>query len=157
MKIIPKTYIFLFIWSTIPIYAQSLSGHLTAHPFQEMTLEGFENFTTLELVKTQADSLGNFSLTYPKDYSGMALLKTQDNNSTVVLLSGADIRLQGTHITETDSLLLNAGPNKDFFTYALAHSRRRNALNAWKYLDRLYDKNTRFSKQKKIKKAIACR
>ena len=134
--------------------AQTILGNLEDHGFQEITIEGFDYYNTVTLAETEADSLGNFSLQYPKDYKGLALLKSQDNNSLVVLLSGENIQLQGTHIREIDSLVLTESENKTFFDYALAHSSRRNALNAWKHLDRLYDKNTSFSKQKKIKKAI---
>lgn len=137
------------------VNAQILTGTLTAHRFQEITLEGFNHFEPLELGTTQTDSLGNFSLDYPRDYEGMALLKSQDGNNLVLLLGGDALSVQGTHLTETDRLTFSESQNKAFFTYALGHGDRKNALNAWKHLDRLYRKSKNFTAQTNVRKAIA--
>ena len=151
-----KKYFLLFaLIAQAVLHGQSLTGTLTAHPFQEITLEGFNHFEPFELGTTQADSLGNFSLNYSKDYKGMALLKTHDKNSLVVLLSGEPIQLKGTHITEIDSLWFNESQNKTFFDYALAHSNRKSALRAWHYLDELYQNTEIFAPQKKLRKTLS--
>ena len=109
----------------------------------------------MELGKIQADSLGNFSLNYPKDYKGMALLKTEDKNNLVLLLGKESLlTLNGTHITETDSLELNASENKTFFNYAMGQGYRTNAINAWNYLDKLYKMEGQFTTQEKVKRTI---
>jgi peroxiredoxin len=149
-----KHFFFLFFWGTIAVPAQSISGYLLDHGGQEIVLEGFDYFNTVALGKTQIDSLGNFNLSYPKDYSGMGLLKTQDNSSLVVLLSGENIMLQGSHLKETNGLVLSEGQNKTFFNYAVAHGQRKNALGAWKYLDKIYETSSTFAEQKKLRKAI---
>lgn len=145
------TFLLLVISTTT---AQTLTGNLSQHKGQTVTLTGFNYYQNYELVKDTIDAKGDFSLHYPKDYKGMALLKTQDGNNLVLLLDGNSLSLQGTHITETDSLTFNENQNKTFFTYALAHSHRKNALNAWKHLDQLYRRNKSFSQQKAIKQAI---
>ena len=139
---------------SIIVTAQTLTGTLKHHVGQQVSLTGFNYYDSYELAKSTIDSLGHFTLNYPKDYKGMALLKTQDGNNLVLLLDGNSLSLQSTHITETDSLIFNESQNKTFFTYALAHSRRKNALNAWKHLDQLYRRNKSFSQQKVIKQAI---
>jgi hypothetical protein len=133
----------------------NLKRTLNRHTGQQMILMGFSNYKTIELSKTQADSLGHFTLHYPKDYKGMASLKTEDNNSLVLLLGNESLlTLKGTHITETDSLQLNASENKTFFNYAMGQGFRTNATNAWKYLDKLYKMEGQFAQQKKVKRTI---
>ena len=150
-----KHFLLLTILIQATLQAQHITGTFKQHALQEITLEGFEYYNILELGKTQADSLGNFSLNYPKDYKGMALLKTEDKNSLVLLLGKESLlTLKGTHITETDSLQLNASENKTFFNYAMGQGYRANALNAWKYLDKLYRMEEQFIQQKKVKRTI---
>ena len=134
--------------------AQTITGILKHHAGQELSLVGFNNYKTVKLAKTQTDSLGNFTLNYPKAYKGMALLKSQDKNSLVLLLSQTLTTIKGTHISETDSLQLNATENKLFFNYAMGQGYRTNALNAWKYLDKLYSTQALFKKQKIAKNSI---
>jgi thiol-disulfide isomerase/thioredoxin len=134
--------------------AQTITGILKYHAGQELSLVGFNNYKTVELAKTQTDSLGNFTLNYPKAYKGMALLKSQDKNSLVLLLNQTFTIIKGTHISETDSLQLNATENKIFFNYAKGQGYRTNALNAWKYLDKLYNTQALFKKQETAKNSI---
>jgi hypothetical protein len=137
------------------LQAQNITGTFKQHAGQELMLTGFEYYNTLELGKIQADSLGNFSLNYPKDYKGMALLKTEDKNSLVLLLGKESLlTLKGTHITETDSLELNASENKTFFDYAIGQGYRTNATKAWNYLDKLYKMEGQFNTQEKVKRTI---
>ena len=146
--------VILIISIALQLNAQNIKGNFPFNAHQEIVLEGFKNYTTTELAKTQADSLGNFSINYPKNYTGMALLKSQDKNSLVLLLNQENIVLEGTHLSETDSLQQNATANKQFFDYAMAQSYRKSANKAWKHLDNLYQNKTYFPKQCKIKKAI---
>ena len=134
--------------------AQTITGILKHHAGQELSLTGFNNYKTVALAKTQTDSLGSFTLNYPKNYKGMALLKSQDKNSLVLLLNQTFTTIKGTHISETDSLQLNATENKLFFNYAMGQGYRTNALNAWKYLDKLYNTQVLFKKQEIAKNSI---
>ena len=150
-----KGFFILALLVQTVLQGQILSGKLTAHAFQEVTLVGFDNYSTLTLAKTQIDSIGNFTLDYSKHYTGMAMLKTQDKNDLTLLLDGNPLSLQGTHITEVNHLEQSEGQNKTFYAFALSHSDRNNALSAWNYLDKLYGKSKIFDEQIKIKKAIA--
>jgi len=151
-------YLCIILITILPlrqVNAQTIKGTLKHHTGQQMILMGFSNYKTVELSKTQADSLGHFTLNYPDDYKGMALLKTEDNNSLVLLLGKESLlTLQGTDITETDSLQLNASENKTFFNYAMGQGYRTNATNAWNYLDKLYKMEGQFVQQKKVKRTI---
>lgn len=147
--------VFITILTLKQTNAQAISGNLKHHAGQEFTFQGFDYYETKDLATTIADSLGNFTLHYPKEYKGMALLKSQDKNSLVLLLGKEPfVTIQGTHITETDSLQFNATENATFFKYAIGQGYRTNALNAWKYLDKLYNMDKQFTEQKKVKKII---
>lgn len=147
--------VFITILTLKQTNAQAISGNLKHHAGQEFTFQGFDYYETKDLATTVVDSLGNFTLHYPKEYKGMALLKSQDKNSLVLLLGKEPfVTIQGTHITETDSLQFNATENATFFKYAIGQGYRTNALNAWKYLDKLYNMDKQFTEQKKVKKII---
>ena len=144
----------LLITSLQQAAAQTLTGQLKQHAGQSLTLTGFNYYKNYELANTTADSLGIFTLNYPKTYTGMALLKTQDSNSMILLLNQQPITLTGTHIAERDRLVFNNSESKLFFEYALAKGLRNNALSAWGYLENLYNKQPLFLKQKNVIKVI---
>jgi len=145
----------LLLANILQANAQTLKGTLTEHKGQTITLTGFNYYKTQELSKTVADSIGNFTLNYPKGYRGMAVLKTQDNSSLVLVLTAQNIRLKGNHLKEPDSLVFaNSTSNTNFMYYAKAQGLYTNSLSAWRYLDELYQKEQLFSDQKRIKKAI---
>lgn len=150
-----KYALVLFIMLQVVMQAQTISGTLKNHKLQEVILHGFDYYNTVELVKTRIDSLGNFNMNLPEDYSGMALLKTEDKKNLVVLIDNDKLSIKGTYITELDSLLFNKGQNKKFFEYALAHGYRRNATNALKYLLKVYQESKNLNKQSELKKVIA--
>ena len=150
-----KTLILIALIFTVQqTTAQTITGILKHHAGQELSLTGFNNYKTVALAKTQTDSLGSFTLNYPKNYKGMALLKSQDKNSLVLLLNQTFTTITGTHISETDSLVFNNTENKLFFNYAIGQGYRTNALNAWKYLDKLYNTQALFKKQEIAKNSI---
>tara|TARA_B110000240_G_scaffold196233_1_gene247887 strand:- start:657 stop:1997 length:1341 start_codon:yes stop_codon:yes gene_type:complete len=144
----------LLITSLQQTTAQTLTGQLKQHAGQTITLTGFNYYKNYKLANTIADSLGIFTLNYPKTYTGMALLQTQDKNSMILLLNQKPITLKGTHILERDHLVFNNTENKLFIEYALAKGQRNNALSAWGYLENLYSKQPLFLKQKNVAKVI---
>ena len=72
-----KTLILIALIFTVQqTTAQTITGILKHHAGQELSLTGFNNYKTVALAKTQTDSLGSFTLNYPKNYKGMAILKS---------------------------------------------------------------------------------
>ena len=150
-----KVFILITLMYGVLTTAQNLKGTLKQHKGQKITLTGFNYYKTLELGKTIADSLGNFTLNYPKNYKGMAILKTQDNSSLVFVLTEPNIHIKGTHLRETDSLqFINSKENINFITYAKDQSLRANALSALSFLEPLYTSQPLFAKQKKFLKNL---
>ena len=134
---------------------QTLKGTLTQHAGQQLTLTGFAHYNTQELSKTTLDSLGNFTLTYPKDYNGMGVLQTQDNSTLFVVLTAKAITIYGNHLKLPNSIVFtNSIENTNFATYTNTQGLYRNAMSAWTYLDDLYQKNAFFENHNTIKTAI---
>ncbi|MCL7753307.1 thioredoxin family protein [Polaribacter sp. Z022] len=145
----------LLLTNILLVQAQTLNGTLKQHKGQQITLTGFNYYKTVNLATTVADSLGNFSLNYPKNYKGMAILNTQDNSSLVFVLTEPSIHIKGTHLNETDSLqFINSKENINFLKYAKDQSLRSNALSAFAFLEPLYNNKPLFAKQKKFLKNL---
>ncbi|QMU66525.1 MAG: redoxin domain-containing protein [Flavobacteriaceae bacterium] len=129
--------------------SQTLKGQLKYHAGQQIMLTGFNYYKTFELTKTIADSLGNFTLTYPKGYRGMAVLKTQNNSSLIVVLTEPDITIKGTDLKEVDSLhYINGVRNQQYANTAKAYIQQQQVYKAWRYLQPKY-KNEEFLKPHK--------
>ena len=147
--------ILLLIASTTQITSQTLTGQLKQHAGQTLSLTGFDYYKNYELATTTADSLGNFTLNYPKTYKGMGVLKTQDNSNLIVVLSENNISVAGNHLQEPNSIVYtNSVENTNFSAYAKTQQVYGNALSAWKFLDDIYQKEDLFKGSKKMKKAI---
>lgn len=132
----------------------TINGSLKQHANQSITLKGFNYYKSYELATTTTDSLGNFKITYPTTYKGMGVLKTQDNNSLVIVLTEPLLQIKGTHINEVDSLQLNSSASKHYVSYAKAHIQAKQAYRAWRYLQPLYASQPTLQTQKKVIKTI---
>jgi thioredoxin-related protein len=138
------------------INAQIVEGNLKQHAGQSISLTGFNYYTSQELSKTVIDSVGNFTLNYPAKYSGMGILNTQDQGSLVMVLTGKNITITGTHLQEPSSLsFTDSAANTNYMRYANAQNAYGSALQAWKFLEGLYQKETVLKPYKKTKKQIA--
>ena len=136
-------FLLLLIASISQTTAQTLTGHLSQHAGQTIALMGFDYYKGYELAKTTADSLGNFVLNYPKTYTGMGVLKTQDNSSLILLLTENNIELQGIHLNDIERLqFVNSLQNLQFFNFATQNIDNQQALQAWNYLQPLYEKTS---------------
>ena len=143
--------ILLLIISIAQTTAQTITGQLKQHAGQTISLTGFDYYKNVELATTTADSLGNFTLNYPKTYNGMGVLKTQDNNSLVLALLEPVITLKGTHLTEPNKVqYINSPKNQQFFSMAMGFSIHNNVYQAWRFLQPLYKDQSPLNQQKKV-------
>lgn len=152
-----KNIIFTILFINIVTLAdaQNLSGQFTEHAGQTLVLKGFNYYENYELAKTTLDSLGQFSLQYPKAYKGVGVLQFQDKNNLVLLLTEPDIKLQGTHIKERDNLqYINSPNNIDFASFATHYQQEKQAYKAWRYLQRKYSADKALLPHKKVLKII---
>jgi thiol-disulfide isomerase/thioredoxin len=145
----------LLLANILQVKAQTLKGTLTQHKGQTITLTGFNYYKALDLDKTVADSLGNFSLNYPKNYKGMGILKTQDNSSLVIVLKKSKTQITGTHLKDADSLqFINSIENNQFVKYAKAYTQGKQAYSAWRYLQPKYTNLQTLKTQKEVLETI---
>lgn len=128
--------------------AQVVKGKLTQHKQQQISLVGFDYYRSFELGKTTTDSIGNFAITYSKDYIGMAIVKI-GQSSTILILNKDSIALEGTHLMEYDSLhYTNSFQNSTFLKIAKGNSLNDQAYAGLRYLMKVYA-NPYFKKQEK--------
>jgi thiol-disulfide isomerase/thioredoxin len=145
----------LLLADIIQSKAQTLTGTLTEHKGQTITLTGFNYYKALDLDKTDADSLGNFSLNYPKNYKGMGILKTQDNSSLVIVLKKSKTQIRGTHLKDAASLeFINSKENNQFIKYAKVYTQGKQVYGAWRYLQPKYINLQTLKAQKKVLETI---
>ena len=150
--------IILIIWSVLlsgPSFSQSISGNLSLLAKQEIKLEGFSGLKTYPISSSIIDDNGNFKLTYSKTDYGVGYLKSADEKSLFVMLSGEDIEIIGEALRYTESINVTKGTeNQWFWQYAKEHSKREQALSAWTYLEKIYTLDNLFALQKTSAKAI---
>ncbi|MFY0602730.1 MAG: thioredoxin family protein [Flavobacteriaceae bacterium] len=137
------------------VTAQKLEGRFSKHAQDTFILTGFNYYKSYELGKTTLDSLGNFTLTYPQNYHGMAILSDLGGARLVLVLDSTKTTvLKGTHLQEPDSLVFfGGGQNKVFAQLSKQALLNDRAYAGWRYLQKLYElpENKR---QKKALKAI---
>ncbi|ARV06846.1 hypothetical protein BTO04_09190 [Polaribacter sp. SA4-10] len=145
----------LLLTNILLAQTQTLTGTLTEHKGQEITLIGFNYYKAIDVDKTVADSLGNFSLNYPKNYKGMGILKTQDNSNLVIVLKKSKTQITGTHLKEVASLeFINSKENNQFVTYAKTYTQGKQAYSAWRYLKPKYTNQQTLKTEKKVLQTI---
>ncbi len=96
--------------------AQTIKGTFPQAKNVEIVVKGFEGFTEKELTKTTTDSLGNFTLAYPKIYQGAALLQIQNASSVIVLLNHENFEMQWENLQDFNTLKFINSPENDAFT-----------------------------------------
>lgn len=134
--------------------AQELQGSLKHHAGQSISLIGFSYYDINPLAETTIDSLGNFKMAYPKDYTGLAILQTQDKGRSIVLLDDKQLVLKGTHLNNQDSLQVISGTqHQQFVRIAKATGNNDKAMAAWRYLKKVY-KDPYFTNQTSVLHSI---
>lgn len=150
-----KLFCSIYLLCGVLTTAQTITGNLKHHAGQQISLTGFNYYQATELAKDTIDATGNFKLNYPKDYKGMGVLNTQDNNSLVLMLTEPNIQLKGTYVTEADSLVYsNSNNNTLFLNYVKARGIREAAWMALKYLQPLYQDQKELQNQTQLANQI---
>jgi len=130
----------LFCIFTLNTAAQySITGELPSMAGQQVRLVGFVGFDiyTIDSAKVSAD--GNFELRYDGSDRGMGYLVSEDDKPYTVVLANEDIHLKGEMLSAPATVVCLEGKENRLFTqYAIEHPKRRQALSAWDYLERIY-------------------
>jgi len=149
-----KIVFLIFLLAVITVQSQ-IKGNLKHNAGQDLTLTGFNNFKSEILSVTTIDSLGNFTLIYPRDYKGMGVIQAGDKSSLAFVLNESNLKINGTHLKEKDSLVfLNSEENNLFVQYVKNYGQRQSVASAWNYLKDKYQYNKIFNNQKEILETI---
>jgi peroxiredoxin len=148
--------LFLFTFSVLQTTAQnSISGNFSSIKGQTIRLMGYRGAEVYIIDTSQVDSQGNFKLRYSDAKLGMGYLLSSENVPYNVVLEKGKVQLTGQTPADASTIIINKGDqNKLFVQYALAHSKREQALSAWVYLKNLYELDTLFKNQDTSKLAI---
>lgn len=132
----------IFIFSLFVAFqtnAQIIKGTFPQLKKSEIVLKGYDGFVEKELAKTTSDSLGNFSLKYPKNYIGAAMLQPKGANSLIVLLNNENFQMQWEDMQDIKTLNFIDSPENEAFAKSIDISQAaEQKLSGLKYLLPLY-------------------
>ena len=136
---------FLFI----SVNAQTIKGNLSYLSNQSVQLVGFNGLETYLISSSIIDEQGNFLLHYSESDNGVAYLLSADDQSLFVILNGEDIEIKGEYLGDIERVNIVKGmENLWFEQYAFENPNRERALNAWIYLEKMYENNPLFYNNK---------
>ncbi|GEM_PF-799568 len=141
---------------TVQISAQpKINGCFKAYNNKKISLFIYKGFKKEQAATTTADSIGNFSFDYPKDYNGVGFLQIDKAGGIEVLLNKATtFTIKGTDIQNIDSLSChNNSETNALYTYYSQQLAREKALSGWRYLKQVYQ-NVPYLQQQKQNKLI---
>lgn len=155
MRKVINLIVVVFFLVCAKISAQTITGHLSQLTKQEIKLEGFNGLETYLIAKTTIDDKGNFKLLYKKEDLGVGYLISADNKPLFIILSGEEIALQGEVLSDVETIkIIKGAQNIAFEIYAKEHPKREQALSAWVYLEKMYQSDPLFARQKTPTQAI---
>ncbi len=95
----------------------TVKGHFNATENKEITLSGYTAGEDLLLNKTTTDNNGNFTISYPANYVGAALLQITKGKKVIVLLNHENFEMQWGDLSSTKTLkFINSTENATFDT-----------------------------------------
>jgi peroxiredoxin len=145
--------LFFVNFSFLP--AQSISGNFNRLAGQAIRLEGFNGLQTYLISQTTLNNQGEFELQYSQQDYGVGFIVSADNKPVFLILCGEDIRITGDALSLTETITIQQGLENIFFDqFAREQARREQALNAWSFLQRMYQKDSLFSTQRIPQEAI---
>ena len=147
----------IIVFITATMFAQNtVTGVFSDYADQKISLIGFSGFDTYTINSTTANAEGVFSLSFGGNDCGMAMLASERSQTFLVVLDeNEDLQLKGRNFADTENIeIVNGHQNQVFAQYATEHPIREEALNAWNFLEQLYEENAILAKHKDVKQAI---
>ena len=138
--------VFLLILISNSVFAQdtyTINGHFPNFPKSSFELKGYEGFQEMVLLKTNIDSEGRFTLTYPADYVGFAQLDMNGAYSNLLFLNKENYSLFWEDLTKREDLQVSGSQEYDAFVKGMKTFQKAEAkLAGWHYLLPLYEKDS---------------
>ena len=137
-----KKIVLLITLITQCLTAQTIKGTFPQAKNTEIVLKGYEGFAETELAQATSDSLGNFTLHYPKNYIGAALLQIKNASSVIVLLNQENFEMRWDNLQDFNTLMFLNSPENDAFAQGIKVNQEvEQKLAGLKYLLPLYKEN----------------
>jgi len=154
-----KILIILFFVSLFSYggYAQyNITGNFPPLKNQTIRLYAFNGLNNYVIDSVKVSETGNFNLKYASKDMGVGYISDLDNKSYLVVLEKEGVELKGEAISAPETVVtLKGEENKAFINYAIEHAKREQALNAWDYLQKIYQGDALFSNQNTVNQSIA--
>jgi thiol-disulfide isomerase/thioredoxin len=137
-----KIIIVLITLITQGLTAQTIQGTFPQAKNTEVVVKSFIGFNEKDLAKTTTDSLGNYSLAYPKNYKGAALLQINNSKSLIVLLNNENFNIQWENWQDFKTLKFTNSIENDFFANGIiVNQEAEYKLAGLRYLLPLYQES----------------
>jgi thiol-disulfide isomerase/thioredoxin len=148
--------VFILSICTCSVNAQhTITGKFLSLAGQQVRLVGFEGFGIYTIDSIKVSEKGDFKLNYSDKDEGIGYLAAADNKAYFLILENEDTQLEGELLSAPESIsTLSGKENQLFVQYAIEHPKREQALSAWVYLQKLYQADMLFTKQKYPQQAI---
>lgn len=146
----------IILFSGIELLSQNtLTGSFSALGNQPVRLVGFDGFGTYTTDSVKALANGAFTMRFSEKDYGMAYLATDDNKSFIIVLADETMHISGESFANPETIRISGSKENELFgRYATEHPRREQALSAWEYLQRIYQKDSLFAVHEQPVKAI---
>ena len=136
-----KNVVFIFLLLTQYASAQetyTINGHFPNFPNSRYELKGYEGMQQKTLSTATNKEDGKFTLTYPKDYKGVAQLWMNGAYQVLLFLNKEDITLHWEDLTNRDNLQANSTEYEAFIGGMKAFQDSEAKLAGLHYLVPLY-------------------
>ena len=137
-----RNILFIILLLTQYITAQTIQGHFPNFPNSRYELKGYNGLqqTTLSLAESKED--GKFTLSYPKDYKGVAQLWMNGAYQVLLFLNQENITLHWEDLTNRDDLKTNSKEYEAFLGGMKSFQDSEAKLAGLNYLVPLYEKDS---------------
>lgn len=134
-----KKIVLLITLITQCLPAQTIQGTFPQAKNTEIVVKSFSGFDEKELAKNTTDSLGNFSIAYPKTYKGAVLLQLQNASSVILMLNHENFEMQWENLKDFNTLnFINSFENDAFAKGIIINKEAEQKLAGLRYLLPLY-------------------
>lgn len=142
-------FLISIIISTAGMAQHKVSGSFPTLAGQQVKLVGFQDFGIYTIDSTSVSKEGKFELDFAYKDLGIGYLSVADNKAYFIVLDQEGVQLKGESLGAPSSIEIISGVQNRLFTqYASEHPRREQALSAWDYLAKIYDKDALFNSHK---------
>jgi thiol-disulfide isomerase/thioredoxin len=150
-----KRFLFFFILNfTLGVSAQTISGNFPSLAGKQIKLSIFDGFKLKDFDSTTIANSGAFNLKYNPTLVGVGVLAVNAEKPLFVILDHEHVELVGEAFIPEAIEFKKGKQNQQFAQYAYEHPLRLQAINAWDYLNRLYQNTSIFEKADKVKGTI---